>query len=172
MKRALSGSCHSSGQKNHSVDYEIMLVQRREEKKRARRERERKRKRGRGAGKRRDGEKAPPLERIVRSCEEAAERAREREDRRYREDPEKNNGETGRKIEGIGGVGWFIHEILYLAGFRGKLVPTAPETMRNIFYDCIPVGGRLIVSFKVALHASARASSSQLQRARARTASS
>lgn len=51
------------------------------------------------------------------------------------------------------------------AGFLRKLVPTARETMRNIFYDCIPVGGHLIVSFKGALHA-------MFELARTKTASS
>lgn len=30
--------------------------------------------------------------------------------------------------------------------------------MRNIFHDCIPVGGQLIVSFKAALHAASERS--------------
>lgn len=67
--------------------------------------------------------------------------------------------ETERKIERIGRRGsGFIHEILYLVGFRRKLVPTGRETMRNIFHDCIPVGGQLIVSFKAALHAASERS--------------
>lgn len=50
-------------------------------------------------------------------------------------------------------------------GFLRKLVPTGRETMRNIFYDCVSVGGRLIVSFKIALHAA-------FELARTKTASS